>query len=146
MRINRQFRYLACLSAAVVASLVVGLAVAADNPVVLNTKDLKWEKCGDPPWDVCQRSILRGDRTTEPSDHLMRFPKGFKFERHWHDNPENLILTEGSMVIVFENGTEQTVRPGGYIRIPANVPHWGSCPDGCTFYLGLTGVDSYYNK
>ena len=69
-------RKLACLSAAVAGSPLVGLAVAADNPMVLNTKDLKWEKCGDPPWDVCQRAILRGDRTQESSEHLMRFPKG----------------------------------------------------------------------
>jgi len=139
-------RKLACLSAAVAGSLVFGLAVAADNPLALNTKDLTWEKCGDPPWDVCQRAILRGDRTQEASEHLMRFPKGFEFERHWHDNPENLIITEGAMVIIFDDGKKQTVRPGGYIRIPAKAPHWGSCPDGCTFYLELTGVDSYYNK
>jgi quercetin dioxygenase-like cupin family protein len=128
------------------AALLTGSAVAADDPLVLNTRDLKWEKCGDPPWDVCQRAVLRGDREKEPSEHLMRFPKGFKFERHWHDNPENLIVTEGAMVIVFDGGQEQTVRPGGYVRIPAKAPHWGRCPDGCTFYLGLVGPDSYYDK
>jgi quercetin dioxygenase-like cupin family protein len=90
------------------------------------------------------RAVLSGEK--EPSEHLMRFPKGFKFERHWHDNPENLIVTEGAMVIVFDGGQEQTVRPGGYVRIPAKAPHWGRCPDGCTFYLGLVGPDSYYDK
>src|SRR5215831_13737578 len=105
-------RKLACLSAAVAGSLVFGLAVAADNPLALNTKDLTWEKCGDPPWDVCQRAILRGDRTQEASEHLMRFPKGFEFERHWHDNPENLIITEGAMVIFLTTGRSKP-------RVPA---------------------------
>ena len=137
---------LACLSVAVTGALAAGFAVAADDPLVFNTQDLKWEKCGDPPWDVCQRAVLRGDREKEPSEHLMGFPKGFKFERHWHDNPENVVVTEGAMVIAFDGGREQTVRPGGYVRIPAKAAHWGSCPNGCTFYLELVGPDSYYNK
>jgi len=137
---------LACFFGAVAGTLVVGLAVAADDPLVLNTQDLKWEKCGDPPWDVCQRAVLRGDREKEASEHLLRFPKGFKFERHWHDNPENVIVTEGAMVIVFDDGKEKTVHRGGYARIPAKAPHAGGCPDGCTFYLEVVGTDSYYNK
>jgi hypothetical protein len=38
------------------------------------------------------------------------------------------------------------MRPGCYVRIPAKAPHWGSCPDGRTFYLELVGVNSYYDK
>jgi quercetin dioxygenase-like cupin family protein len=75
---------------------------------------------------------------------MLRFPKGFVFPRHWHDNAEQVVLTAGSMVIAFEGGREQTVRAGGFIYIPAKLVHWGSCPDGCTFYLGIVGPDSYY--
>ena len=134
------------LSVAVLTAVISGPAVAADEPLTLNGKDLKWEKCGDPPWDVCQRAVLRGDREKEASEHLMRFPKGFKFDRHWHDNPEIVVVTEGAVLISFDGVPQQTVRQGGYVRIPAKAPHWGSCPDGCTFFLGLVGPDSYYDK
>ena len=140
-------RKLACLSAVVAGSLVVGPARAADPVVVFNTQDLKWTKCGDePPWDVCQRAVLRGDREKEASEHVLRFPKGFTYERHWHDNAENVVVTEGAMVIVFDGVKEQTVRAGGYVRVPAKAPHWGGCPDGCTFYLEVVGPDSFYTK
>jgi quercetin dioxygenase-like cupin family protein len=128
-------------------ALCTPFAIAADDVVVFNTQNLKWEKCGDdPPWDACQRAVLRGDREKEASEHILRFPKGFKFARHWHDNAENVVVTEGAMVIIFDDGKEQTVRPGGYVRVPAKAPHSGSCPTGCTFYLSVVGPDSYYEK
>ena len=113
----------------------------------MSAQDLKWEKCGnDPPWDMCQRALLRGDREKEPSEHMLRFPKGFKYPRHWHDNPEIIIVTEGATEIVFDDGKERVVRAGEYLYIPAKAAHKGSCIRGCTFYLGLVGVDSYYDK
>jgi quercetin dioxygenase-like cupin family protein len=126
---------------------LAGPAGAADDWLVANQSDFQWTACGsEAPWNVCQRFALRGDREKEASDHMLRFPKGFVFPRHWHDNAENVIVTAGSMVISYDGGREEVVRAGGYLRIPAKVPHWGSCPDGCTFYLGLVGVDSYYDK
>ena len=77
---------------------------------------------------------------------MLRFPKGFKYPRHWHDNPEIIIVTEGATEIVFDDGKERVVRAGEYLYIPAKAPHKGSCIRGCTFYLGLVGVDSYYDK
>jgi quercetin dioxygenase-like cupin family protein len=137
-------RLLQCLVVLAVA-LLTSAAWAADGAVVVNQPDVKWAACGkDPPWNVCQRFVMRGDPATEPSESMLRFPKGFAFPRHWHDNAEQVVLTAGSMVISFEGGREQTVRAGGFLYIPPKLAHWGTCPDGCTFYLGVVGPDSYY--
>lgn len=122
-----------------------GVTWAADDAVVANPADIKWAACGkDPPWNVCQRFVVRGDPAKEASDNMLRFPKGFVFPRHWHDNAEQVVITSGSMVIVFEGGREETVRAGGFLYIPPKLPHWGRCPDGCTFFLGVVGPDSFY--
>ncbi len=47
------------------------------------------------------------------------------------------------MVIVFDDGNEQTVRPGGYVRIPPKAAHSGGCPNGWTLYLSVVEPDSY---
>jgi quercetin dioxygenase-like cupin family protein len=137
----RLFQYLVVLA---VAFLSAG-SWAADEAIVANQSDIKWAACGeDPPWNACQRFVVRGDPAKEASDNMLRFPKGFVFPRHWHDNAEQVVVTAGSMVIAFEGGREETVRAGGFMYIPAKLPHWGKCPDGCTFFLGIVGPDSFY--
>jgi len=137
--------FVVVLFAGLAVALLTGSALAGDQWLVVNPSDLRWTPCGDAPlWDVCGRVALRGDRAKEASDHFMQFPKGFAFPRHWHDHPENIVVISGSVVISHDDGGEDVISPGGYLRIPAKVAHWGKCPDGCVFYLGLVGADSYY--
>jgi hypothetical protein len=35
------------------------------------------------------------------------------------------------------------LREGGFLHIPPKHVHWGSCPDGCLFYVGMGGPDSF---
>jgi hypothetical protein len=65
-------RKLACLSGAVAGALVLGLAVAADDPMVLNTQDLKWEKCGDPPGMFASVRYFGATERRNPRN-IMRF-------------------------------------------------------------------------
>jgi quercetin dioxygenase-like cupin family protein len=128
-----------------VVAFLSGATWAADVAIVLNQPDVKWAACGkDPPWNVCQRFVVRGDPAKEASDNMLRFPKGFALPKHWHDNAEQVVVTAGSMVISFEGGREETVRAGGFMYIPPKLAHWGTCPDGCTFFLGIVGPDSFY--
>lgn len=126
-------------------ALLTASATAADQWLIVNTPDFKWLRC-DPvsPPNGCERLVLRGDRDKEASDLFLRVPKGFLFPKHWHDNAENLVEISGTLVIASEGGRDEVVLPGGYLRIPAKLVHWGKCLDGCLFYLGVVGADSYH--
>ena len=134
-------------------SALLGLAIAfapvatwaAEGATVVNRADAKWAPCGpDAPWNACERAVLHGDPATGTSENMIRFAKGFAFPKHWHVNAEQIFITAGTMHITFEGGREETVRTGGFLYIPPKLAHWGTCPDGCTFYFAIVGPDSYF--
>jgi len=123
-----------------VVAFLSGATWAADGAIVLNQPDVKWAACGkDPPWNVCQRFVVRGDPAKEASDNMLRFPKRFAFPKHWHDNAEQVVVTAGSMVISFEGGREETVRAGGFMYIPRSWPTGARVRMAAPFFWGLWG-------
>ena len=132
---------------------LIGLAIAllpratwaAEAETIVNQPDVEWALCGkDAPWNACERAAMHGNPATGTSENMVRFAKGFAFPKHWHVNAEQVVMISGYMLITFEGGSEQRVRAGGFMYLPPKLPHWGSCPEGCTFYLGIVGPDSYF--
>ena len=133
----------AFLSAVVLcaSTAFVSYAEAAEPALVVNLAG-KFKRCGaDIPG--CEHFLLRGDPAKEPSQHVYRMAKGFVFVRHWHISAENLEVVRGVLVLGFEGGREQTLRPSDYACIPQTLVHWGSCPEDCVFYLSVDGPDSF---
>lgn len=62
-------------------------------------------------------------------------------EQGWYDQTENewVIVLEGAGKILFENGTEVTLKKGDYVNIPAHSRHkvsWTD-PDRPTVWLAI---------
>ncbi len=62
-------------------------------------------------------------------------------ENGWYDQEKNewVVVLEGSGSILFETGTEVTLKKGDYLNIPAHARHkvvWTD-PDGLTIWLAI---------
>ena len=115
---------------------------AAEDPMTVVNLAGKFTPCG-PDLPGCEHILLMGDPKTEPSQHVYRFIKGYAFVKHWHVSAENLVMVRGSLTINSEGGHERAMRVGDYVHIPAQVVHWGICPEECVFYLNVDGPDSF---
>lgn len=123
--------------------LFVATPSANADPMQIITPSTKLEACGPNAPPGCQHVILKGDPTTGPSQRVYHFPAKYAFVKHWHTSNENLIVTIGRFRIAADGQTERILNVGDYLHIPANVAHWGDCPQECEFYLMEEGPSSF---
>ncbi len=124
-----------------------GLLVFAEGKFeVVRSADIKWGPC-DPntPADPCQIKYFRGNPEKEENYAFIKVPKGHTFPPHWHLQNENLIVTQGTLMIGSEKDSKGTPeRAGEYAFVPAKWVHWGACAEQeCVFYLNNESADSY---
>jgi quercetin dioxygenase-like cupin family protein len=120
-------------------TLPLGLAMAADVPIVANPDDTKWQReSTDPPG--AQSIVLREDAQSGAFEMLVRYPAGHVFSPHWHTANERIVLLEGKLSI--EVGSLRTsLEPGGFAYLPAKQIQRMSCVSTtrCAFYVGWDG-------
>jgi len=132
------------IAAALLSCAMVVLApqaIAAEDATYVMPSG-KFTSCG-PDIPGCEHVMLMGDPASGPFQKVYRMKKGFEFVKHWHSASENLVMIKGTVVLNTEGGKEQKLRAGDFVHIPANLVHWGACPEECTFYLGIEGPDSF---
>ena len=127
---------------------VVGLPVFAEGKLQLTKmSDIKWAPCDPkaPQPDPCQINYFRGNPEKEENYAFIKIPKGHTFPPHWHTQNENIIVTQGTLIIGGEKDSKGTpVRAGEYGFVPAKWIHWATCADqDCVFYLNNEAADSY---
>ena len=71
--------------------------------------------------------------------------ENFLKSAHWHIHNENIIVTQGTLLIGGENDAKGTpVRAGEYLHVPAKFIYWATCAEqDCVVYLNNEGADSY---
>jgi quercetin dioxygenase-like cupin family protein len=125
--------------------LPMGLIAASSanaDPMQIVTPSAKLESCG-PDAPGCQHLVLRGEPKTGPSQRVYHFPAKYVFEKHWHTSNQNLVITKGKFRIAADGQAEKILSVGDYLHIPADIPHWGDCPQECEFYIMEEGPTSF---
>ena len=113
---------------AVGLTLAMTCAHAADTPehIVVNQKDVKWAAAPAAFPKGLKFSVLYGDPKSA-GNFVMRVmtPSNYKLPPHWHTHAQQVTVLSGALYVkTFDEaggGTEQTVRPGGFLRLPAKT-------------------------
>jgi len=123
------------------SALIGSSAFAADPATYIFTKG-EFKSCG-PDIPGCETTVLMGDPATGAFQIMYRMKKGFEFVKHWHAASESLVMVKGTVILNTDGGKEQTLKSGDYVHIPANLVHWGVCPEECVFYIYVDGANTF---
>lgn len=95
--------------------------------------ELAWEDAEVPGFlPGMQIAPVHGDPSVADQLYTLRlaFPDGYKFPPHWHPMAENISVMEGELRLAmgeeFDEGSLKTYRPGDYLFIEAENPHYGA--------------------
>lgn len=95
--------------------------------------DLTWEEVEVPGFlPGMQMTAIHGDPSAADRPYTLRlaFPDGYRFPPHWHPRAENVTVLEGEFHLEmgdrFDEGALKTYRPGDYLFIEAENPHYGA--------------------
>lgn len=146
----RKYVMLAIAGGALVAALpAVGAtpkpAMAAQvKPVVQGQETAKYG--GLPVLPSCLSfAVERGNPFTGPSILLIKMQAGCVVPWHWHSVREELMLVSGRGKVEIANFPTHTVRPGGYVLLPARHHHQFGCETDCVFFDAISGkFDIHY--
>ena len=114
------------------------LAGAAGGPRVLTAEQLPWQT--DPKTGVVRANLLGARDQAGPFVQRVRLPPDFHPGAHTHDGDLNASILRGEIHFRIGDGPVQRLRAGGYLFVPAGVPHeeW-SGPEGAEFEARGTG-------
>jgi quercetin dioxygenase-like cupin family protein len=108
-------------------TLLLAILFAA-GPLVIQSRDLKWESvAGYPPG--YQRALLEGatDRAGAVT-YRVRLPPNFRFEPHMHKWDEHVTVLSGTWYIGFgerfDESHMQALEAGSFSIIPAGTAHY----------------------
>ena len=82
-------------------------------------------------WPGLKVAVVHGDPSVPDQPYTLRllFPDGYRFPPHWHPRAENVTVLEGTFRLAigrsFDATKLQTYRPGDYLFIAAENPHYG---------------------
>lgn len=105
-------------------------AVAANDIVLKNREDMKWEKMlPELGADSPVYTILRVDPGSKATTLMIEFPKAMHIPKHTHEKSETHIILGGAHL--FEHGGQQyDVKEHGYIYMPGKFEHEAWVPAG----------------
>ena len=69
-----------------------------------------------------QRATVSTDPATGGETYYARFPKGTKFDMHWHAHSEYAVVLGGTVTHLIAN-EKHVLGVGDYVVVPAKVPH-----------------------
>lgn len=126
-----------------VVAMVLALAVApssvlaqdvSENPGMhdVAAAELAWSDVEVPGFlSGLQIAVIHGDPSVADQPYTLRllFPDGYRFPPHWHPRAENVTVLEGTFLLAmgrkFDDSKLKTYRPGDYVFVEAERPHYG---------------------
>ena len=124
--------------------LAQALAVAADSPVVLSAKEVKW---GAPPPVFppgAKFAVIAGDpAATCLITVRFEMPAGYTIPPHFHPTDEHVTVLRGSFSLgmgdVIDKSHALTLSAGGYGVAMANMHHYAYTTTGATIQVHMQG-------
>ena len=120
---------------ALMAAAVLGhpAATRADEPAVLNPRDLKYIPIPDMP-ACASAAVLRGNPRFGPAWVLLKLGSGCRVPWHWHTANESLLVISGQGTLAMKDGPPLRFVPGAYAALPAHHVHQASCARACLLF------------
>jgi quercetin dioxygenase-like cupin family protein len=119
---------------------------ATGKATIWSAQEGQWAPLPDilPPGG--QMKVIHGDPAKGAATFYMRFPAGYVAPWHLHTSVETVLMDKGNMRIDVRGGQSEAVAEGGYIRIPARVPHTVTCTGSaeCLMFLESSGPFDIY--
>lgn len=123
------------------AALVLGLGLAAPaafaqtTHVLVPADKVQWGPAPPILPAGAQIAVLEGNPAEKgPITMRLKFPANYNIPAHWHSMTERVTVLSGSfhagMGDKLDRKASQTLEPGGYVMLPANMRHfaWTSAP------------------
>jgi hypothetical protein len=120
---------------AVGLALTAGTVLAQSQHVVVPADKVQWGP--GPPFlpSGAQIAVLEGNPSEKgPVTLRLKFPVNYNIPAHWHSMTERVTVVSGSFHIgmgdKLDRHASQTLEPGGFVLLPANMRHfaWTSAP------------------
>ena len=116
-------------------SFVAGAASAQTAHVLVPADKVQWGPAPPILPAGAQIAVLEGNPAEKgPITMRLKFPANYNIPAHWHSMTELLTVLSGSfhagMGDKLDRKATQTLEPGGYVMLPANMRHfaWTSAP------------------
>jgi quercetin dioxygenase-like cupin family protein len=111
-------------------------------PAYIKFDDLKWEKLvPDKGADSAEISILHADPKTGATQLLIRSPKNYHAEKHWHSANETHTVLGGVFIMQDANGKRAELGPGSFNFMPSGMVHeaWSPPDQGNVVFITVDG-------
>jgi hypothetical protein len=111
------------------AASIAGAMTAADQQVLINKDEIKWDAAPAALPAGAKMAVLFGDpRKNGPFTIRMSAPEGYKIPPHWHSHDEDLTVISGSLYIGMGDNADvalaNALEEGGYHHLPAKAHHY----------------------
>lgn len=121
-----------------VLGILVSVAPAAaqsDGHVVVPADKVQWSAAPPALPAGAQIAVLEGDPAQKgPVTLRLKFPANYEVPAHWHSMAERVTVLSGALHVgmgdKLDRKASQTLEPGGYASLPANMHHfaWAATP------------------
>jgi quercetin dioxygenase-like cupin family protein len=97
-----------------------------------------------------QISVLEGNPSEKGAVTLrLRFPANYNIPPHWHSMTERLTVLSGALRVgmgdTLDRRASQTLEPGGFVSLPANMHHFAWTATPTVVQINLEGpFDIFY--
>ncbi len=119
-------------------------AAAQEAHVLVPAEKVQWQAA--PPFlpAGAQISVLEGDPGAKgPVTLRLKFPADYKIPAHWHTMTERLTVLTGTFHVgmgdVLDQKASQTLRPGGFVSLPARMHHYAWVKTETVVQINLEG-------
>ncbi len=115
---------------------------AMSMPAYMKFDDFKWERLV-PALGVnsAEITILHVDPKTGATQLLIRSPKNYHAEKHWHTANETHTVLSGTFIMQDANGQRAELGPGSFNYMPGGMVHeaWSKPDEGNVVFITVDG-------
>ena len=127
-----------------------GPAFAQSTHVLVPADKVQWGPAPPALPAGAQIAVLEGNPAEKgPVTLRLRFPADYSIPAHWHSMTERVTVLSGAFHVgmgdKLDRRASQTLEPGGFVSLPANMHHFGWTATPTVVQINLEGpFDLFY--
>ena len=135
---------------ALCVTMTVAPAVAQSTHVLVAADKVQWAPAPPALPVGAQISVLEGDPAEKGAVTLrLRFPANYNIPPHWHSMTERVTVLSGALHVGMgdrlDRRASQTLKPGGFVSLPAKMHHYAWTATPTVVQINLEGpFDIFY--
>ena len=131
-------------------TFTAGPVFAQSTHVLLPADKVQWGPAPPVLPAGAQIAVLEGNPSEKgPVTLRLRFPANYNIPAHWHSMTERVTVLSGAFHVgmgdKLDRKTSQTLEPGGFVSLPANMRHFAWTATPTVVQINLEGpFDIFY--